>query len=116
VVNILERGTEAVDTVLKSQCAPLMSVLLHGPPDTGKTALAAYIAKRSDITFIKILSPEDMVGYGEREKCNAIRKVFDDAYKSEVSCIVIDDIERLLGKVGLEPRLYLFGCGTSVLS
>ena len=96
--DILDRGADAVTTVLKSQCAPLMSVLLHGPPDTGKTALAAYIAKSSDITFVKIISPEDMVGFSESAKCNAIRKVFDDAYKSEVSCIVIDDIERLLGK------------------
>ncbi len=24
-------------------------------------------------------------------------QVFDDAYKSQLSCIVIDDIERLLG-------------------
>ena len=76
-----------------------MSMLLHGPPDTGKTALAAYIAKNSGITFVKVLSPEDMVGFSESAKCGAIKKVFEDAYKSEISCIVIDDIERLLGKV-----------------
>ena len=38
------------------------------------------------------------MGFSESAKCQAIKKVFDDAYKSELSCIVIDDTERLLGK------------------
>lgn len=25
-------------------------------------------------------------------------QIFDDAYKSQLSCVVVDDIERLLGK------------------
>ncbi len=39
-----------------------------------------------------------MIGFTEGAKCQAIKKVFDDAYKSELSCIMIDDIERLLGE------------------
>ena len=38
-----------------------------------------------------------MIGFSEGAKCQAIKKVFDDAYKSELSCVMIDDIERLLG-------------------
>ena len=30
--------------------------------------------------------------------CN--KQIFDDAYKSQLSCVVVDDIERLLGKEG----------------
>ena len=99
VQGILDRGKKAVTTLINSQYAPLMSMLLHGPPDTGKTALAAYIAKCSGITFVKVISPEDMVGFSESAKCGAIKKVFEDAYKSEISCVVIDDIERLLGEI-----------------
>lgn len=83
--------------VASSQRTPLVSLLLRGDPGCGKTALAAYMAKLSEFPFVKILSPENMVGYNEAAKCAAIKKVFDDAYKSELSCIVIDDIERLLG-------------------
>ena len=39
-----------------------------------------------------------MIGFSENAKCQAIKEIFDDAYKSELSCIVIDDIERLLGE------------------
>jgi SpoVK/Ycf46/Vps4 family AAA+-type ATPase len=46
-----------------------------GPPNSGKTALAAQLAKNSDFPFIKVCSPEDMVGFTEQAKCLAIRKV-----------------------------------------
>jgi vesicle-fusing ATPase len=33
-----------------------------------------------------------------------IMKIFDDAYKSPLSCIVIDNIERLFEYIHLGPR------------
>uniref|UniRef100_A0AAQ4RZK5 Vesicle-fusing ATPase n=1 Tax=Gasterosteus aculeatus aculeatus TaxID=481459 RepID=A0AAQ4RZK5_GASAC len=35
---------------------------------------------------------------------NDIKPVFDDAYKSQLSCVVVDDIERLLDYVPIGPR------------
>lgn len=55
------------------------------------------IAKNSDYPFIKVISPDDMVGYTETAKCMALRKVFDDAYRSPLSCVIVDNVERLLG-------------------
>ena len=80
----------------------LVSILLEGSPNAGKTALAAKLALESDFPFVKLCSPEDMVGYTETAKCMQIRKVFDDAYKSTQSCILVDNIERLLdyGAIG----------------
>jgi vesicle-fusing ATPase len=43
------------------------------------------------------ISPEDLVNYNEQGKCSRISKYFEDAYKSPLSVIVIDDVERLLG-------------------
>lgn len=57
------------------QLLGLVSVLLEGPPNAGKTALAAQLAKNSDFPFIKICSPDDMVGFSESAKCLQIRKV-----------------------------------------
>ena len=48
---------------------------IAGAPNSGKTALAAMLAKNSDFPFIKVCSPEDMVGFSEAAKCAAIRKV-----------------------------------------
>jgi vesicle-fusing ATPase len=53
----------------------LVSVLLEGPPNSGKTALAAQLAKNSDFPFVKVCSPEEMVGFTESAKCLHIRKV-----------------------------------------
>lgn len=79
---------------------PFLEILLYlcilGPRNSGKTFLAAQIAKNSDFPFIKVCSPDDMVGYSETAKCMQLRKVFDDAYRSPLSCIIIDNIERLL--------------------
>jgi vesicle-fusing ATPase len=70
---------------------------LYGPPGSGKTALAATIAQASDFPFIKLVSSENMVGYSESNKIAAIGKAFADSYKSPMSIIIVDNIERLLG-------------------
>lgn len=104
VQDIIDKGRKAVQVVTSSQRNPLASMLLRGLPGCGKTALAAYIAKSSEFPFVKVISPENMVGFTESAKCAAIKKVFDDAYKSELSCIVVDNIERLLDYVSIGPR------------
>jgi vesicle-fusing ATPase len=45
-----------------------------------------------------------MVGFTESAKCLHIRKFFDDAYRSTLSCIVVDNIERLLDYGPIGPR------------
>jgi len=66
--------------------------------------LAAKLATESGYPFIKLISPETLIGLSELGKCAKITKIFDDSYKSPVSCIVIDDIERLLDYVRIGPR------------
>jgi vesicle-fusing ATPase len=52
----------------------------------------------SDFPFIKLISPETMVGFSESQKVAQLHKVFTDSYKSPLSVIVVDSIERLLGE------------------
>lgn len=101
---VLEDGRLVVQQTKNSDRTPLVSVLLEGPPNSGKTALAAKISEESEFPFIKICSPDKMIGYSEIAKCQAIKKIFDDAYKSQLSCVVVDDIERLLDYVPIGPR------------
>ncbi|XP_006017726.2 vesicle-fusing ATPase isoform X2 [Alligator sinensis] len=104
VTRVLEDGELLVQQTKNSDRTPLVSVLLEGPPHSGKTALAAKISEESNFPFIKICSPDKMIGFSETAKCQAIKKIFDDAYKSQLSCVVVDDIERLLDYVPIGPR------------
>jgi len=45
-----------------------------------------------------------MVGFSESAKCAQIRKFFDDAYRSELSCLLVDNVERLLDYGAIGPR------------
>mmetsp|Transcript_57776 Transcript_57776/g.151953 ORF Transcript_57776/g.151953 Transcript_57776/m.151953 type:complete len:735 (-) Transcript_57776:49-2253(-) len=102
--SILNQGISLVEQVKNSDNSPLLTVLLHGPPGCGKSALSAHLAQRSDYPFVRRVAHENLVGYSEQGKIGAITKIFEDAYKSPLSVIVLDDLERLLDYVRIGPR------------
>ncbi|KAJ5687637.1 hypothetical protein N7536_010256 [Penicillium majusculum] len=104
ISEILREGGLFVKQVGVAESTPLFSVLLHGPPSSGKTALAARIAIDSGFPFVKLISPEDMVGFSETAKISHISRIFDSAYKSATSIVVIDNIERIIDWVPIGPR------------
>uniref|UniRef100_A0A0B7A2J4 Vesicle-fusing ATPase n=1 Tax=Arion vulgaris TaxID=1028688 RepID=A0A0B7A2J4_9EUPU len=104
VTRVLTDSDLVISQIRNSNQTSLITMLLEGPPGAGKTTLAAKIAKGSDLPFMKLCSPENMIGYTESAKCQVIKKIFDDAYKSPLSCIIMDDIERLLDYVSVGPR------------
>ena len=105
IFNNVKGSLEAmVDQVRGSDRTPLLSVLLHGTPNSGKSALAAYIAANSKFPYVKMLSADQLIGYAEAQKVEKIRKIFDDASKTPLSLIVLDDIENLLSYVRLGGR------------
>eukprot|EP00727_Mastigamoeba_balamuthi_P000880 m51a1_g1079 putative vesicle-fusing ATPase (809) ;mRNA; r:16365-19411 len=84
---------------------PLVSVLLSGRSGSGKTALSVKMAVESGFPLVKIISPEELVKYGsEQGRCSRIVSIFEDSYKSPMSVVIVDDIERLLDYVPLGPR------------
>ncbi|KAJ2369681.1 transport between ER and Golgi ATPase protein, partial [Coemansia sp. RSA 2607] len=104
VGELLEKANLFVEQVNHSNRSPLVSLLLYGPSGSGKTALAATIAQRSAYPFVKMVSPEGMIGYTDSQRVAHITKIFNDSYKSPLSLIVIDNIERLLEWVPIGPR------------
>ncbi|GJQ11585.1 hypothetical protein GpartN1_g3376.t1 [Galdieria partita] len=102
--HLVKAGNLFCEQVRTSERTNLFSVLIQGQPGTGKTALASKMAVESDFPFVRMISPEEYVGFSEASKCNAIAKVFDDAHKSPLSCIVIDNIERLIEFAPIGPR------------
>ncbi|KAJ2730335.1 transport between ER and Golgi ATPase protein [Coemansia sp. BCRC 34962] len=104
VRELMQKAHLFVEQVQQSSRSPLVSLLLHGPSGSGKTALAATIAQRNSYPFVKLVSPESMIGLTESQRVAAITKIFNDSYKSPLSLIVVDDIERLLEWVPIGAR------------
>ncbi|MQL90341.1 hypothetical protein Taro_022914, partial [Colocasia esculenta] len=102
--HIYERAMLLVEQVKGSKGSPLLTCLLEGPAGSGKTAMAATIGLQSDFPYVKIISAESMIGLSESSKSARIVKVFEDAYRSQLSIIILDDIERLLEYVPIGPR------------
>ena len=102
--DVLREGKLYVNQVRLAETSPLFSVLVTGPAGCGKTALAAKIALDSEFPFIKLVSAEDMVGFNEPSKIAHITKIFMDAYKSPLSVVVVDSIERIVEWVPIGPR------------
>ncbi|KAL9346643.1 hypothetical protein Peur_061496 [Populus x canadensis] len=102
--HIYQRAMLLVEQVKVSKGSPMVTCLLEGPSGSGKTALAATVGIDSDFPYVKIISAETMIGLQESTKCARIVKVFEDAYKSPLSIIILDDIERLLEYVAIGPR------------
>ncbi|KAF9764970.1 Vesicular-fusion protein sec18 [Nosema granulosis] len=80
------------------------SLLFYGAPGVGKTMLAVKAAMLSMFPFIKMISPRNIIGLSEYDKVNYIKNKFMDAYKSEESIIILDDIEGLIDFVNIGPR------------
>jgi vesicle-fusing ATPase len=101
---LIATGQMFVNQVANSDRTPLVSVLLEGPLGSGKTAIAAKLASTSGFPLVKLVSPDNTVGMNETVKSLFINRVFEDAYKSPMSLIIIDDLERLLDYVRIGPR------------
>ncbi|KAK9750109.1 hypothetical protein RND81_02G174000 [Saponaria officinalis] len=92
--HIQQRTMLLAEQVKLSKGSPLLTCLLEGPSGSGKTAVAATVGICSDFPYVKIVSAESMIGLSESTKCAHIVKVFEDAYRSPLSVIILDDIER----------------------
>ncbi|KAL9053859.1 MAG: hypothetical protein Q9162_004506 [Coniocarpon cinnabarinum] len=101
---ILSEGARHVQRIRSDPHASVLSVLLHGPSGSGKTALAAKMALDSEFPFIKLVSPRDIINFSEAGKKDFIGKVFQDAYKSSLSIVVLDSFESIIEWNPIGPR------------
>lgn len=59
---------------------------------------------KSDITYVKILTPGDFLGLSEHAKINSLVSTFRMAYRAKQACIVLDEIERIIEYIDEGPR------------
>ncbi len=93
-----------LNQVKNSKSSNLLSVLLEGESGVGKTAIACNLALKSESPFVKMLSPETLVNLMENGKVAEISRIFEDAYKSPFSIIILDNLERLIEYIKIGPR------------
>eukprot|EP00604_Paraphysomonas_vestita_P003164 CAMPEP_0174821090 /NCGR_PEP_ID=MMETSP1107-20130205/5376_1 /TAXON_ID=36770 /ORGANISM="Paraphysomonas vestita, Strain GFlagA" /LENGTH=659 /DNA_ID=CAMNT_0016037761 /DNA_START=370 /DNA_END=2349 /DNA_ORIENTATION=- len=93
---LMHKLNQLLNQSRNSERTPLMSVLLEGPRGTGKTAIAAKLAISSEFPLVRLISPDAMIGMQDYQKCQLLLKIFNDAYRSPLSFIFIDDIERII--------------------
>lgn len=103
VDTILAVGEELV-TTLRKKARNFLSCLLHGSAQAGKTALAACFALNSQFPFIRMITAKNMIGMNETQKIAHIQNVFNDAYKSPFSVIIVDNIEAVVEWSDVGPR------------
>jgi len=68
-----------------------------------KTALASMLALNSTFPFMRLISAESLIRYSHHEKINRICQIFDDAHKSNLSILVIDDLDKLIDYAPVGP-------------
>lgn len=95
---------DLIKEIRDSEKTQLLTLLLDGDQGSGKTALAAQLALDSGFPFVKFLSASDLIAMSDYHKIGEIVKVFEDAYKSDLSLIVLDDLERIIEFIQLGPR------------
>ncbi|XP_070712354.1 vesicle-fusing ATPase-like, partial [Pempheris klunzingeri] len=104
VQNTLEKLDLMINQTRNGHLISPVSVLIEGDDGAGKTALGINLALKSKFPLVKLCSPDDMIGMNEYDKCNYITKLFSDLGKSNLSCVVIDNIERIVDYVAVGPR------------
>lgn len=102
--HLVRQCTLFIEQVRTSDRTPLVSLLLEGDVGSGKTALAAQLALDSKFPYVKVVTPEDLVGYAEYNKLAFINDIFENAYRSPLSLVIVDDIERLIEYVRVGAR------------
>lgn len=89
--------------------APCFSLLLHGPPGTGKTTLVTALAKSSRAPLVEI-SPSDIAQSGEEGIERRARDIFEALSMLTGTVVLFDEFEPILHKRELQvgERLSLF--------
>ncbi|KAI8044624.1 vesicle-fusing ATPase 2 [Drosophila gunungcola] len=97
------RENKKRDELIDFPIEGLFCQLIEGDPKSGLSTVAAKMALESGIPFARHISAADLMDLGESAKIHYIQNVLEDAYVSRRSCVIFDDLERILdyGALGM---------------
>jgi len=90
--------------VMRGGAGKLVSVILHGPPGTGKTSLAEALAMSSKVSLIR-LSPSDLTVRGQELIEGRARAVFEALSMLTQAVVIFDEFEPVLGSRQPEDKI-----------
>ena len=90
-------ATPPTATTQYADASDHLSVLVHGPPGCGSSALTAEAASIVPFPSVRVFRADVAAASGADACLNALRQAFDDATKAKVSLLVVDGLETLLG-------------------
>lgn len=67
---LMQQVPSRAPQVQNSDKTPLLTCVLEGPVGSGKSAMAATVAMESEFPFVKVISPESLVGYAEQVRAH----------------------------------------------
>lgn len=95
--------TELVEKLKTSTRINLITILLHGDSGVGKSTIATSI--NTQFPFARLVRSDKLLKVKlESFKAGEIHSTFLDAYKSKLSYILLDDLERLMEYMNIGPR------------
>ena len=92
------------DQLKRSEKGNVLNIMIQSGPGCGKTAFSAFVCNQVNFPFCRFITPELFIGMNEQQKCEKIKTVFDQAHKSSLGMIVIDDLEQIIDYVDIGPR------------
>jgi vesicle-fusing ATPase len=101
---VFSKSINLIEQARNSDRACLLSALVVGPPGCGKSALSAELAQIANFPFARRIASEDYAGMSEDARIHKMTQVFDDAQKSPLSLVILDDLERLFDYTCIGPR------------
>ncbi len=90
----IEDKTIMVDNIISNK--PLQVIVINGDTQTIKTSKSVLLAQKINYPYIKVISNNDMIGYSENSKTQYIKDIFNEAYSSPQSVIIIDNMDSIV--------------------
>lgn len=99
-----EHMLHLINSLIASDRQTLMTFCISGPPAAGLSAFSASVALKSGFSYIKVVKAKQFIGQSEDSTCQAILGIFEDAYKSPISAVILDDMNALIEYSPIGPR------------
>jgi len=95
--------SQYINSLLNVESSSLMAFCISGLPGTGLSSFAVSLA-REGFTYVKLVLAKSFIGLSEDAVCAEIMNIFENAYKSKISAIVIDDFDAVIEFSPIGPR------------
>lgn len=105
LLNIIERFKSSLAMFQQNKDLHRLRLLLRGDHGVGKTMLAKYLAFIAKPNYIRMITPECLLGLNTPQQLNLLDEEFSNAHRAEFSIIILDDLENMCEHPHLKMKL-----------